>query len=154
MIASRATEVLDRFCKNPWEFQATFETPLKSLQSFVATIISSSEPLQAGSLIVDKVVFEPRDLNAMLADYSIPPEYGRGLCLTAAGPQEIEELLRVVYGEWIDFLFVPEPQLFAIYADHDEFSTFYAHHLTKVERIADALSKGGFKAEPQYQRRF
>ena len=98
MLVSRASEVLDRFCKNPLEFQATFETPLKSLQSFVATIISSSEQLRAGSVIVDKIVFEPRDLNAMLASYSIPPEYGRGLCLTAAGPQEIEELLRVVLG--------------------------------------------------------
>jgi hypothetical protein len=154
MIASRAPEVLDRFCENPWGFQATFETPLKSLRSFVATIVSSGEPLRAGSLIVDQVVFEPRDLNAMLATYSIPSEYGRGLCLTAAGPQEIEELLRAVFGEWIDFLFVPEPQFFAIYADHDEFTTFYAHNLTKLERIADALSNGGFKAEPQYQRRF
>jgi hypothetical protein len=90
----------------------------------------------------------------MLATYSIPPEYGRGLCLTAVGPQEIEELLRVVFGEWIDFLFVPEPELFAIYADHDEFTTFYAQNLTELQRIADALSIGGFKAKPQYQRRF
>jgi hypothetical protein len=154
MIASRAPEVLDQFCKNPWKFQQTFETPLKSLQSFVATIVSSGEPLRHGSLTIDQVVFEPRDLSAMLAKYSIPPKCERGLCLTAAGRKEVEELLGVVLGEWIDFLFVPDPQVFAIYADHDEFTTFYAHNRTNLERIASALSNGGFKAKPEYQRRF
>jgi len=90
----------------------------------------------------------------MLSKYSIPPKCERGLCLTAAGRKEVEELLRVVLGEWIDFLFVPDPQVFAIYADHDEFTTFYAHNRTNLERITSALSNGGFKAKPEYQRRF
>jgi hypothetical protein len=154
MIASRAPEVLDRFCKEPWEFQQTFLTPLQSLQSFVVTIVSSGEPLRDASVIIDEVVFEPRDLNAMLAKYSLPLRYDRGLCLTAAAPQEIEELLRVVFGEWIDFLFVPNPQFFAIYADHDEYTTFYAHDRANLERIANALSNRGFEAKLEYQRRF
>jgi hypothetical protein len=154
MIASRAPEVLDRFCKNPWEFQQTFETPLQNLRSFVTTIVSSWEPVQDASLIIDEVVFEPRDLNTMLAKYSLPLRYDRGVCLTAAAPEEIEELLHVVLSEWIDFLFVPNPQFLAIYADHDEFTTFYARDRANLERIASVLFQSGFKAHPEYQRRF
>ena len=146
--------MLDQFCKNPWEFQQTFETPLKNLQSFVSTILLSDEPLRGGNLTIDRVVFEPRDLNAMLARYSIPPRCERGLRLTAVGPHETEELLRVVLSEWIDFLFVPDPRFFAIYADHDEYTTFYADNRASLERIVKALSNGGFKAKPEYQRRF
>jgi hypothetical protein len=90
----------------------------------------------------------------MLTKYSIPPKCERGLCLTAAGQQEVEELLRVVLSEWIDFLFVPDPHFFAIYADHNEFTTFCARNRADLKRIASALSKRGFKAKPEYQRRF
>ena len=94
MTPSDAPEVLEQFRKNPWEFQQTFETPLKDLAPFVASIISAGAPLQAGSLVIDLVVFEPRTLIEMLAAHSIPPRYERGFCLRAEGQQEMEEVLR------------------------------------------------------------
>jgi hypothetical protein len=154
LITSEAPEMLETFRGNPWEFQQTFKTPLKNLPSFVNTIISSGEPIHAGSLTIDQVVFEPRTLIDMLAKYSIPPTYPRGICLTAAGEKEVEELLSTVLSDWIDFLFVPEPQSFAIYADHDEFTTFYARTPAKLNSIAAALTEQGFKAQPLYKRGF
>lgn len=154
MTASEALETLERFRKDPWEFQQTFETPLKNLPPFVARVVSAGGPLQAGSLVIDLVVFEPRTLIDMLTAYSIPPKYDRGFCVRAEGQQEVEELLRVVLNDWVDFLFVPEPQTFAIYADHDEFTTLYAHTRSGLDRVAGPLSHDGFKVESAYVRSF
>jgi hypothetical protein len=154
MTSSETLEALVKFCGEPWEFQQTFETPLKHLQSFVTTIISAGLRIKTASITIDQAVFEPHALIEMLNRYSIPAKYDRGLCLTATGEQEVHELLATVLSDWIDFLFVPEPQSFAIYADHDEFATFYAHTRTDLERVTEALSGHGFKAEPDYVRRF
>jgi hypothetical protein len=154
MTTADGLEVLHQFHENPWEFQQTFETPLRDLPRFVARIVSAGGPLQGGSLIIDLVVFEPRNLIDMLVAYSIQPRYERGLCLTAAGQQEVEQLLRVVLSDWIDFLFLPAPQTFAIYADHDEFTTLYGHTRTDLERVAGPLPDGGFKVEPDFIRTF
>lgn len=151
---SDSTEALENFYMNPWEFQQTFETPLTKLETFVKTIVSSAGPVQRARLTIDLVVFEPRSLIDMLARYSIPPNCDRGLCLTAAGQLEVEELLVTVFSQWIDFLFVPEPESYAIYADHDEFTTFYAHSSLNLNRLVAALSGQGFKMEANYQRRF
>lgn len=154
MKSSDATQALEQFRGSPWEFQQTFETPLKNLQPFVKAILSTGEPVQAASLMIDEVVFEPRDLIEMLSSYSIPLTYERGRCLTAESQEEVEQLLCTVLSDWIDFLFVPEPESFAIYADHDEFATFYAHTRVELDRVVKALSDSGFKVEANYERRF
>lgn len=154
MIASEALETLERFRNKPWEFQQTFETPLKNLPAFVARVVSAGGPLRAGALVIDLVVFEPRSLIDMLTTYSIPPKCERGFSVRAEGRQEVEELLRVVLNDWVDFLFIPEPQTFAIYADHDEFATIYAHTRSDLARVARPLSDDGFKVESDYVRNF
>jgi hypothetical protein len=154
MTPPQALEVLEQFRENPWEFQQTFETPLRNLPPFVARIMSAGGPLRGGSLVIELVVFEPRNLIDMLAAYAIPPKYGRGFCLRAEGQQEVEELLRVVLSDWVDFLFLPEPQTFAIYADHDEFTILFAHTQADLARVAEPLADDGFKVEAEYVRAF
>ena len=154
MTGSDATEALVKFCGNPWRFQQTFETPLGNLRPFVKAIVSATELVQAASLTIDEVVFEPEGLIKLLKSYSIPPNLERGFSLTATGQREVEELLRVVLSEWIDFLFIPESQSFAVYADHDEFTTLYAHTRANLDRIAGALLNQGFKVAENYERRF
>jgi hypothetical protein len=154
LTGSDATEALVKFCGNPWRFQQTFETPLGNLQPFVKAIVSATELVQAASLTIDEVVFEPEGLIKLLKSYSIPPNLERGFSLTATGQREVEELLRVVLSEWIDFLFIPESQSFAVYADHDEFTTLYAHTRANLDRIAGALLNQGFKVAENYERRF
>jgi hypothetical protein len=41
--------------------------------------------------------------------------------------KEIAPLLEAALGDWVDFLFVPVPKPFAIYADHDDYITLYAN---------------------------
>ena len=154
LTGSESTELLENFCSNPWEYQHTFETPLKDLQSFVEAIVSAGGEIRTGSLVIDQVVFEPKTLIAILTDNSISLPSKRGLCLAAVGPQEIEELLMTVLSEWIDFLFIPGPPSFAIYADHDEYTTFYAHDRISLDRMARVLSDRGFKQVTNYERSF
>lgn len=154
MIKCEAIDALEEFRANPWEFQLTFETPLAKLEPFVKAIFSELSASKKVSVTIDLVVFEPRHLIELLTNHSIAPRYERGLCLTTTNRSESEELLRVMLSEWIDFLFVPEPALFAIYADHDEFTTFYAHSPSILDDVAGALLGQGFKREMNYQRRF
>jgi hypothetical protein len=122
------------------------------LKPFVATIISAGR-IQGGCLTIDQAVFEPKNLIDMLSHYSIPPRYGRGSSVTAVGRDEVEALLQAAFSDWVDFLFLPEPKSFAIYADHDAFATFYAHTRSNLNRIAKALSEQPVKTIRGYERR-
>ena len=78
--------------------------------------------------------------------------YGLDWSVTAEGQREAEALLAAVLGDWIDFLFVPAPKPFVIYADHDEYATFYANTKSNLNRVAQALSAKGVEAVPNYER--
>jgi hypothetical protein len=43
MTISEALHALKIFRKRPWKFQQTFLTPMQSLQSFVAAIVSANQ---------------------------------------------------------------------------------------------------------------
>ena len=70
----------------------------------------------------------------------------------ATGQREIEELLHAALSDWMDFLFVPSPEPFVIYADHDEYTTFYAHSRSNLNHIAEPLAAQGFKEISGYIR--
>jgi len=143
---------LKRFRRTPWRFQQTFHTPLENLRPFVATIVSALEPLNGGCVTLDQVVFEPKHLIALLNKNSLPAEYGQDWSLTAEGEDETKALLEAALGDWVDFIFVPTPKPFVIYADHDEYSTFYANTKSNLNRVVLALSMNGFEKVPDYTR--
>jgi hypothetical protein len=145
--------VLKQFRKTDWKFQVTFKTPLDDLKRFVSTI-ASAHPLQCASLTIETWVFEPKHLIQLLANNSMPPECPRGLCLSAVDQPEIETLLEAVFADWIDFVFIPEPKRFVLYADHDEYATFYSHRHSDLGRIESALSDQGFALVGDYERHF
>jgi hypothetical protein len=153
MTLTETPGALKRFRKTSWKFQRTFQTPLKNLQTFVTTIVSAAQPLKGGSLTVEQAVFEPKHLNGLLTSYSIPPKYEHGLSLIAADRQEAEALLLAVLSDWVDFLFIPDPKPFVIYADHDEYTTFYGQTRSNLNRVINALSGQGFESVPGYERR-
>ena len=152
MTLSKTIGSLKRFRRTPWRFQQTFGTPLKNLGPFVATIVSAAGPLQAGCVTIDEVVFDPEHLLGLLAKYSLPPEYGREWSITGVGEREAAELLQAALSDWIDFIFVPTPKPFVIYADHDEYITFYANTRSNLNRVAGELSKQGFQRIHDYER--
>lgn len=134
-----------RFGRSSWQFQQTFQTPLKKLEPFVAVIMSGLGPVTAGCVIIDQYVFEPKSLKAMLAAQSLAPDFRHDCALTGSGDTETATLLRAALADWVDFLFLPEPKPFVIYADHDEFITFYANTKSDLNRVVLPLVKNGFE---------
>ena len=78
----------------------------------------------------------------------------RDTSLTAVGPDNVQELLRTAFSDWLDFVFVPVLKLFVIYADHDEYATFYANTKSNLERIRLSLLAKGFEEVRIYERKF
>jgi hypothetical protein len=152
MTLSESPALLKKFRKTPWKFQQTFITPHRNLQHFVAEVASACLPCQSGCLTLDKVIFEPTNLISLLNSHSIPPQYGHGWSIAAEGKHEIEAVLYAAFRDTVDFIFVPKPAPFSIFADHDEFTTFYAHTRSNLNRVAKALTRGGFEAVHAYQR--
>ena len=153
MNISEASGTLKKFRRTAWKCQQTFLTPMNDLRSFVAAIVSANEQTKSGSVTIEQAVFEPTNLLNLLASHSMPPRYTRDISLTAAGQQEIEILLHAIFSDWIDFIFVPEPRSFAIYADHDEYTTFFAHTRSNLNQVVTTLVDKGFKTVPDYDRR-
>ena len=152
MTLSSTPGSLKRFRSTPWKFQQTFLAPLKELERFVSTIVSADAPIEKGCVTIDQFVFEPKTLKAFLAQHSILDEIGHDVSLEAVGQQEVEALLRSTLADWVDFLFVPTPKPFVIYADHDEFTTFYANTKSNLNRIVHALSDKDFEKVEDYER--
>ena len=144
-------EEVKQFRANPWQSQQTFKTPLKNLNKFVATLLDPFA-LEAASLSTDEIVFEPDRLLQLMASNSIHTESPWKFNLRASGPQSIAEFLEATLACWIDFAFVSTPELFAIYADHDEYTTFYAPTEATVKDLASVLEQAGFERVDGYRR--
>jgi hypothetical protein len=150
-IFSERTEEIRRFHAKPWPFQKTFRTPLKDLNRFVSTFLAPF-PLERGALSTDEVVFEPKGLLHVLANNSLSVEDQYHLTIQAEGQPAIADLLQAAFGDWVDFVFVPFPEAFAIYADHDEYTTFYTRDHSTLESVASVLEQSGFEAVLDYTR--
>jgi hypothetical protein len=139
-----------------FQFQATFQTPLKNLRPFVRAIMLSPQPIQQGRVTIDQIVFEPKTVNALLAKCGIVPPEPRKLqdrSRSASGKEEVEELLVAMLSDWIDFAFIPSPKRFLMYANHDEYATFFASRKSTLNQITAPLSAPGTK-EKNYRRNF
>jgi hypothetical protein len=108
--------------------------------------------MKSGCFTIEQAVFEPTHLIKLLADHSIPPRYECGVRFTTEGQKETQLLLHAILSDWIDFIFVPEPKSFAMYGDHDEYTTFFAHSRSNLNRVVHALS-GEFRMVSDYERR-
>jgi len=153
MRLSETGEEAERFLRVPGKFQSTFLTPPTELPRFVATILSPFR-LDHANITIKQAVFEPQHLLRLLASHSIAAENCENLMVTAFGHNEIVALLEAAFGDWVDFLFTPAPRRFAIYADHDEYTTFLADSQSDLKLITAALEHGGFAGVPEYKREF
>ena len=78
----------------------------------------------------------------------------RDTTLTVVDQDKVRELLRTALSDWLDFAFVPVLKLFVMYADHDEYTTFYANTKSNLERIRLSLLAKGFQEVRNYERKF
>ena len=150
LLSERPGEI-QRFRAKPWPFQQTFKSPLKDLNRFVSTFLAPFS-FAEGALSTDEVVFEPKNLLHLLANNSLSVEDQYHLTIRAVGHHAIANLLEATLADWIDFVFVPSPEALAIYADHDEFTTFYAPDDVTLKHVASGLVKSGFEAVLDYTR--
>jgi hypothetical protein len=152
MNLSDASSPLKQLGKTPWKFQRTLRTPVRNIPPFVSTILASVPSLQAARVTIETTAFEPEHLLDLLTRHSLPRQYKKGTSVLAEGQREIEELVCAVFSDWMDFLLVPTPKPFVIYADHDEYATFYANTRSNLNRVTDALLAEGIEEVSGYQR--
>jgi len=154
MVISNTSGVLKKFKRTAWRFQVTFQTPLRDLERFVAAILAAGDDWQSSVVVIDEIVFEAKNLKALEnADFAVD-QIQTGCSISAEGNSEISKLLRAALSDWLDFLFVPMPKPFVIYADHDEYTTFFAASKSNLNRVADSLRHNGFQMVLNYQRKF
>lgn len=141
---------IKKFRRTSWRFQTTFHTPLKDLENFVAAILSADDSVEQGVAVIDQIVFEPENLKAIFTSQTQAPSHN---CSIEAGSRpDVHRLLCAMFSGWVDFAFIPSPKPFVIYADHDEFTTFYANTKSNLNQVVSVLSEKGFQQVPNWQR--
>lgn len=145
---------MKQFRRTAWKFQQTFRTPLKNLGPFVGAILSVCEPLRSSRAILEQIVFQPKHLTELGAKYSISVRLRKDTSIDATNKEESEALLLAALSDWVDFAFVPDPKPFVIYADHDEYTTFFANTKSNLNRVVTPLTEQGFRAVADYTRGF
>ena len=145
--------VIKQFRRTSWRFEQTFQTPLDDLQGFVATIVTAYRPLADATLTSDQVVFDADQLKNLVGQDASSTLFQRDASIFSTNPEEVPALLVSAFSDWIDFLFVPRPKPFVIYADHDEWVTFYGNTKSNLNRIVLPLKSAGYKLITDWRRK-
>jgi hypothetical protein len=152
MTVSNTPGALKKFGRSTWRFQTTFRTPLKELPAFVSTILAATDRMDQGTVTIDEIVFEPKNLKALLATNGAPGQLEHDWTIAAEGKADIHALLQAALADWVNFLFVPTPKPFVIYADHDEYTTFYTASKSNLNPVISGLLQNGFGQVQDYHR--
>ena len=152
MIPMNDARAVRRIRRQAWRFQSTFHTPLQRLDPFVDAILAAIQPMERGKITIDACAFESTHLKQLCERYSIHPNVTSGFCLEASGPLELAELLGAAFLDWTDFVFEPAPKSVVIYADHDEYTTFFSMSHARLQRIAKVLEDLGCRRIEDYRR--
>jgi hypothetical protein len=135
-----------RLREPPFPFQQTYATPLNDLPRFVNSLLSPFE-ITTAAIWVETIVFTPDDLIAYLQTLGIFSDEGtlNRSIIEAENANEANTLLQKVLSQWIDFAFLPSPKDFAIYADHDEYTTVFTSTAEFLVSLRSVMKLQGFK---------
>ena len=153
MLAAYQPGVIVKFHRTRWRFQQTFQTPLQDLDTFTGTILGSPSHVDSGTVTLDSVIMEAKKLQLLLSSLQLQHDLRHDGSIVAETASEVQPLLSAALGDWVDFLFVPAPTPFVVYADHDEHATFFANSKANLNKITDALTKKGFTVVKNYIRK-
>lgn len=154
MIISHEPGMLKKLKRASWRFQGTFETPLADLERFVSVIISAQPDISGASLVFENLVFPPAHLASLQRTDSQAKaiELEPGMALVAETSETARRLLTAALSDWVDFYWVPTPKPFVIFADHDEYCTFYANTHSGLNSVCDLLGNSGFRRVGGFER--
>jgi hypothetical protein len=144
-------EAIQQFRANPWPYQKTLVTPRKDMARFLSTLLTVF-PIDRGVASTDQVVFEPDNVLELLKSRQLSMGNYWTFCLEASKNEDVAALLAAMLSDWIDFVFVPSPTSFAIYADHDEYLTIYAPSSQERDHLVTRLELEGFRFVADYVR--
>jgi hypothetical protein len=139
------------FRTNPWPHQKTLVTPRDNMSAFLSTLLTAF-PVERGVASTDQVVFEPDSVLGLLNSRNIEVENHWCFCIEASETDDVSASLDAMLNDWIDFVFVPSPETFAIYADHDEYLTLYAPSAEELLRLIAELELRRFSFVADYVR--
>jgi hypothetical protein len=133
------------------KFQQTFWTPGPQGAKLAKTIVSAGG-LEAAQLGIRLALGDSPNIKILLEQHSLRPANVNRLAIQADGPEEVEALLRATFTDSTDFLFIPQPKPFVVYADHDEYTTFYSHTRSNLNLVVHAVAREGFKTVEGFAR--
>jgi hypothetical protein len=142
---------LKKFKRSSWRFQQTVKTPLPQLDRFVSVIWVALGGLDCVSITLDEVI-KATNIQSLFSE-DISNQLGHDTSIRAEG-KPAANLLQAAFADWVDFLCVPTPKPFVIYADHDEYTTFYANSKSALNQIIIPLRDAGFTMVPDWTREF
>ena len=135
-----------------WPYECTFETPYRDPTQFVETAFSMFPVITAAEVTIHQVVFEPRTPAPLTLSPRSWSEMQENTVLRADTGESSRALVISCLSEWFDFTFCPGSENFTVYADHDEFCTFYTRGRAEMRKLINALVAGGFRFVDGYRR--
>lgn len=130
----------------PFEFQQTYHTPLHDLPLFVHSLLAPFTFTEA-DLRIETWVLTPEAFMEFLRTFGIATSAGNlnGATVHAESHSEAQTLLEHALSDWMDFAFLPTSTDFAIYADHDEYTTVFTKTPQALSSLSQGMTKQGFK---------
>jgi hypothetical protein len=135
---------LKRLGRRAGDAQATFNVPSTRGRDFASALLADGAGAERARLVIDNVVFSPRQLNAALGRPD-PESWLAHETVIDAGAGGAPTLLAAAVSDGVDGWFVPFPGGFLLFVHHDEYSTVFAHKQGAVSRITTALVQAGFR---------
>ena len=151
ILSGPVTGELKRLRARAGAIQTTFRVPPNRAVEFAAALLSDGAGADAARLVIADVVFPPRHLNATLARHDPEASLAHEMVIDA-GPGEGTLLLSSALSDSVDFWFDAKPGGFLLFADHDEYSTVFAHRQGAVSRAGERLRAARFDEVPGYER--
>jgi hypothetical protein len=136
-----------RLRESPFPFQQTYVTPRTDVSRFVRTLLAPFEFGEA-AIWIETIIFNPNELIDYLHSLGIDTDESElnSSVIHASNASEASSLLERVLTDWIDFVFIPSPNEFVIYADHDNYTTIFSASARLLVLLRSNMNLQEFRA--------